>query len=214
MRLIACNSAISKGQKQFTRRNADVTAKNSICVFCGARPGIDPTYEEASREIGQAIALEGWRLVYGAGDLGIMGTLADAAHEAGGETFGVIPNHLASRESIKPNLGELAVTETMHERKMLMFRNSHAVIILPGGAGSLEEFFEVLTWRQLGLHSKPIYVMNTAGYWNKMIQLLEHVIAEGFADPSLRTYVSVSDSVPDLVADLRRALSSRKAATE
>ncbi len=180
---------------------------NSVCVFCGARSGVLPAYRHAARQLGTALAAEGWRLVYGAGDIGLMGTVASAAQEAGGETFGVIPSHLATRELIKPDLGRLVVTDNMHERKMLMFRNSQAVVVLPGGAGSLDEFFEVLTWRQLGLHSKPIHLMNTEGYWDRLIQLVEHVIAEGFADRSLRRYVSVADSVPDLIAQLRRDLS-------
>ena len=191
-----------------------MTERKSVCVFCGARDGALPAYAQAAKELGQSLAAEGWRLVYGAGDVGLMGTLARAAQEADGETFGVIPHHLATREVIKPDLGDLAITENMHERKMLMFSNSQAIIVLPGGAGSLDEFFEVLTWRQLGLHSKPIHVLNTAGYWSKLIQLVEHVIAEGFADSSLRSYVSVSESVPDLITALRRDMSSRNPASE
>ncbi len=191
-----------------------MTNGNSVCVFCGARSGALPAYEQAARELGQAIATEGWRLVYGAGDIGLMGTVASAVQEANGKTFGVIPAHLASREIIKADLDRVVVTDSMHERKMLMFQNSQAVVVLPGGAGSLDEFFEVLTWCQLGLHRKPIHILNTEGYWNALIQLVDHVISEGFADPSLRGYVSVSDSVSHLVADLRRDLSSRSAATE
>jgi len=188
--------------------------ENSVCVFCGARGGVLPVYGRVARELGRAVAAEGWRLVYGAGDTGIMGTVANAVQNAGGATFGVIPAHLASRESIRPGLDRLVVTESMHERKMLMFHESDAIILLPGGAGSLDEFFEILTWRQLGLHDKPIHVLNTAGYWNGLIGLVEHVIAEGFADASLRGYVRVADSVPDLTGDLRDDLSRTSAATE
>ncbi|MCY3997648.1 MAG: TIGR00730 family Rossman fold protein [Rhodobacter sp.] len=186
----------------------------SICVYCGARDGVRSAYRSAARQFGEALASEGWRLVYGAGDIGIMGTVASAALAAGGEILGVIPAHLVSREVTKPNLARLIVTENMHERKMHMFRNSQATVVLPGGAGSLEEFFEILTWRQLGLHSKPIHVLNTEGYWDRLIQLVEHVIAEGFADPSLRGYVSVAASVPDLLAGLRADLSRRSPANE
>jgi len=187
---------------------------NSICVYCGARDGVRPAYRSTARHLGEALASEGWRLVYGAGDIGLMGTVASAAQDAGGEVLGVIPAHLVSREVTKPNLTRLIVTENMHERKMHMFRNAHATVVLPGGAGTLEEFFEILTWRQLGLHSKPIHVLNTEGYWDRLIQLLEHVIAKGFADPSLRGYVSVAASVPDLIEGLRTDLSRRSPANE
>ena len=191
-----------------------MASENSICVFCGARSGALPAYEHAAQQLGQALAAEGWCLVYGAGDIGLMGTVASAAQDANGETFGVIPAHLASRELIRPDLGKLIVTEDMHERKMLMFRNSQAIVVLPGGIGSLDEFFEVLTWRQLGIHNKPIHVLNTEGYWNKLIQLVNHVVSEGFADASLHNYYSVAESVPDLVTDLRKDLSVLTAANE
>ncbi len=188
--------------------------RTSICVFCGARSGALSAYENDAQQFGQALAVEGWRLVYGAGDVGLMGIVASAAQEANGDTLGVIPAHLATRELIRPELGNLIVTEDMHERKMLMFRNSQAIVVLPGGVGSLDEFFEVLTWRQLGLHSKPIHILNTEGYWDKLIQLVKHVITEGFAEPSLQNYYSTADSVPTLIADLRRDLSLLSAASE
>ena len=129
----------------------------SICVFCGARAGIDPAFIADAQAMGRAIAAHGWRLVYGAGDVGLMGEVARACIGAGGGSFGVIPTHLMHGEVAKRDLGTLVVTETMHERKKVMFSNSDAVVVLPGGAGSLDEFFEVLTWRQLGLHARPIF---------------------------------------------------------
>ncbi len=186
----------------------------SICVYCGARNGVRPAYRSAASHLGKALASRGWRLVYGAGEIGLMGTVASAAREAGGEVLGVIPAHLVSREGTKPDLTRLIVTENMHERKMHMFRNSQATVVLPGGAGTLEEFLEILTWRQLGLHSKPIHVLNTEGYWDRLIQLLEHVIDKGFADPSLRGYVSVAACVPDLIEGLCADLSRRSPANE
>ncbi|MFO7757839.1 MAG: TIGR00730 family Rossman fold protein [Roseovarius sp.] len=179
----------------------------SVCVFCGARPGYRPTYMQAATDTGQMLAEDGWRLVYGAGDVGLMGAVARAAQMAGGETFGVIPAHLVDMEVGKRDLTRYVVTETMHERKKVMFMNSHAIIVLPGGAGSLDEFFEVLTWRQLGLHEKPIFLLNTHGYWIPLMEMIRHVIAEGFADDSLRSFVQPVDTVQGLRIALRAALS-------
>ncbi len=179
----------------------------SICVFCGARPGANPAHAAAGRAFGAAIAAEGWRLVYGAGDVGLMGEVAAAAQAAGGQTLGVIPQHLLGRERHRDIATTMIVTEDMHERKKVMFMNSDAIVVLPGGAGSLDEFFEVLTWRQIGLHTKPIFLLNTDGYWMPLVHLIEHVIAEGFAEPQLRSYAAVVDDVPALVGRLRAALS-------
>ena len=169
----------------------------SVCVYCGSRAGIDPAYAVDAYNIGAALAENGWRLVYGAGDVGLMGTVARAAQDAGGDTFGVIPQHLVDWEVGKTDLTTYIVTETMHERKKVMFMNCDAVVVLPGGAGSLDELFEALTWRQLGLHSKPIYIINTNGYWGPLISLMNHVVTQGFADTSLLDYITV---VPDAAA--------------
>ncbi|MEO0766409.1 MAG: TIGR00730 family Rossman fold protein [Pseudomonadota bacterium] len=163
----------------------------SVCVFCGARTGTDPEYAADAARLGSGIAARGWRLVYGAGDVGLMGTVARAAQAGGGDTFGVIPRHLVDWEVGKTDLTRYVVTETMHERKKVMFMNCDAVVVLPGGAGSLDEMFEVLTWRQLGLHEKPVVLVNTRGYWDPLISLLQHVVAQDFADPSLLTYFEV-----------------------
>lgn len=178
----------------------------SICVFCGARNGAQPAYSIAAQELGALLAAQRWRLVYGAGDVGLMGEVARAAQAAGAQTFGVIPRHLMAREQGRRDLGTLVVTETMHERKTVMFANSDAIVVLPGGAGSLDEFFEVLTWRQLGLHAKPIFLLNVAGYWTPLVALLDHVVAEGFAGDNLRGYVSVVPDVAALGTALRAAL--------
>lgn len=179
----------------------------SVCVFCGARAGRRPAYMQAATDTGQMLAENGWRLVYGAGDVGLMGATARAAQAAGGETFGVIPAHLVEREVGKRDLSQYVVTETMHERKKVMFMNSDAIIVLPGGAGSLDEFFEVLTWRQLGLHAKPVFLLNTEGYWSPLMDMIGHVIAEGFADESLKSFVQPVDTIQDLRTALRAALS-------
>ena len=182
-------------------------AVRSVCVFCGSRAGRRPEYEAEATALGQLIAREGWRLVYGAGDVGLMGAVARAAQAEGAETFGVIPEHLVRWEVGKTDLTRFVVTETMHERKKVMFMNCDAIVVLPGGAGSLDEFFEVLTWRQLGLHDKPVILLNTAGYWTPLAGLIDHVIAEGFADESLRGFVTVCGDVQTLGGTLRATLS-------
>lgn len=177
----------------------------SVCVYCGSRSGSRPEYTADARATGRMLAANGWRLVYGAGDVGLMGQVARTAQEAGAETFGVIPGHLFDREVGKRDLTALVVTETMHERKKVMFMNADAVVVLPGGGGSLDEFFEVLTWRQLGLHEKPILVLNTAGYWDPLVALIDRIVGEGFADASLRTFVTLVADVAALETTLRRA---------
>jgi uncharacterized protein (TIGR00730 family) len=176
----------------------------SVCVYCGSRHGARPAYATAATEMGRGLALRGWRLVYGAGDVGLMGTVARAAQAEGGDTFGVIPAHLLAREVGKTDLTRYVVTETMHERKKVMFMNSDAVVVLPGGAGSLDEFFEVLTWAQLGLHAKPIVLLNTEGYWDKLGELMDHVVAEGFADPSLLDFITFAGEPDDAFSALER----------
>ncbi|WP_049643191.1 LOG family protein [Candidatus Rhodobacter oscarellae] len=179
----------------------------SVCVFCGARPGNSGVFVAQAQEMGAALAHEGWRLVFGAGDRGIMGAVAESHRTAGGESLGVIPTHLMGFESANAQGDTLVITENMHERKKVMFMNSDAVVVLPGGAGSLDEFFEVLTWRQLGLHQKPIVLINVEGYWDPLLALIDSVIDRGFADASLRDYFSVAASVDDAMAALRAALS-------
>lgn len=179
----------------------------SICVFCGSRDWRNPSHADEAEAFGRALAEAGWRLVYGAGDVGLMGRVARSAQAAGGQTFGVIPVHLFDREVGKRDLTTFVVTENMHERKKIMFMNSDAIVVLPGGAGSLDEFFEVLTWRQLGLHTKPIFLLSTDGFWAPLTALIDHVIAEGFAEGSLRDYIRVVPDVPAVMAALRAALS-------
>ncbi|TPE53756.1 TIGR00730 family Rossman fold protein [Amaricoccus solimangrovi] len=181
-------------------------ARKSVCVFCGSREGNDPAFVAAAGELGHALAEENYRLVYGAGDIGLMGAVARAAIRAGGDTFGVIPEHLLRREVGKRDLGAFVVTETMHERKKVMFMNADAIVTLPGGPGSLDELFEVLTWRQLGLHAKPVYLLNTRGYWTPLITLLMHLVENGFAELSFLEMLDVYATVPELMAALRADL--------
>ena len=182
----------------------------SVCVFCGAKTGNSPDFAAEARALGAALAQNNWRLIFGAGDQGIMGAVADAVHAENGASLGVIPTHLMPRErSGKPvaSARDFVITENMHERKKVMFMNSDAIIVLPGGAGSMDEFFEVLTWRQIGLHQKPIFLLNTNGYWDPLIRLLDHLIAQGFAEAHVRDFVQVAQTVDEAVAGLRAALS-------
>lgn len=177
----------------------------SVCVFCGSRPGHNPAMMQAAHATGAMLARRGWRLVYGAGDIGLMGEVARATQQAGGRTFGVIPTHLMRDEVARAGLDALVVTETMHERKKVMFANSHAVVVLPGGAGTLDEFFEVVTWAQLGLHHKAVVLVDQDGFWQPLLGLIEHVIGQGFSPEILRDLVSV---VPD-VARMEALLAAR-----
>ncbi|WP_170359097.1 MULTISPECIES: TIGR00730 family Rossman fold protein [Ruegeria] len=178
-------------------------SQKSVCVYCGSRNGANSAYSEAARAFGTMLAQEGWRLVYGAGDVGLMGEVARAAQSAGGDTFGVIPVHLLKREVGKTDLTRFVVTETMHERKKVMIMNADAVVVLPGGPGSLDELFEALTWRQLGLHDKPILVMNVDGYWDALHELVQRVIGQGFADESLADYITWVDDPASAMSTLR-----------
>ena len=186
----------------------------SICVYCGSRAGADPAYLDAAEALGRGLAEAGWRLVYGAGDVGLMGAVARSAQAAGAETFGVIPQHLVDWEVGKTDLTSYVVTETMHERKKVMFMNCDAVVVLPGGAGSLDELFEALTWRQLGLHQKPILLLNTSGYWDPLLALLRHVTTQGFADESLHGFYTAVPDAATCLAALRRAFSADQAVAE
>jgi uncharacterized protein (TIGR00730 family) len=171
-------------------------------VFCGSSPGKDPAHAAAAAELGTALAAAGLRLVYGAGDVGLMGAVARAAIAAGGRTLGVIPGHLVPLEARGRPAADAIVTETMHERKKVMFMNADAIVALPGGPGTLDELFEVLTWRQLGLHEKPVLLLNVSGYWDPLLALLDHVVGHGFVDPSFLGYLTPHAEVPDLMADL------------
>lgn len=178
----------------------------SVCVYCGSRDGNRPAYAAAAEETGEMLARRGWRLVYGAGDVGLMGRVARSCQSAGGKTFGVIPEHLMKLEVGKRDLDTFVVTETMHERKKVMLVNSDAVLMLPGGGGSLDEFFEALTWRQLGLHDKPIFLLNTDGYWDTLKQMMDQIVSEGFAGDNILSFVTEVSDVASLERELALAL--------
>jgi uncharacterized protein (TIGR00730 family) len=158
----------------------------SVCVFCGSRSGRRPEYEDAARALGRRLAADGVRLIYGGGGVGLMGTLATAVMEAGGTVIGVIPDPLATREVAHAGVTEMRVVPSMHARKALMADLADGFIAMPGGLGTFEEVFEILTWAQLGIHAKPIGLVNTGGYFDALIALVDHAIGEGFIHPEQR----------------------------
>ncbi len=174
----------------------------SVCVFCGSKTGTNPAFVGAAVDLGTRIAKSGMRLVYGAGDIGLMGSVANAAQIAGGDVFGVIPEHLLQWEVGKRDLTQFIVTETMHERKKVMAMNSNAFVLLPGGLGSLDEFFEIITWRQLKLHDKPTYVLNVDGYWDGLKTLIDSQIDAGFVGEFNREFFTFFDDVDALMTAL------------
>jgi len=166
----------------------------SICVFCGASVGKDPAFRAAAEDLGRRLAENGIRLVFGAGHVGMMGTVADAVLAGGGEAIGVIPQFLRDRELAHEGLTELHVVDSMHTRKRMMFDLSDAFIALPGGLGTLEEVFEMVTWRQLGRHTKPIVLISTNDYWQPFDALVNRVVENDFAHGDAHSYFT---TVPD-----------------
>jgi len=164
----------------------------SVCVFCGASVGNDPAYRAAANELGERMAASGTRLVFGAGHIGMMGTVADAVLAGGGEAIGVIPEFLRDRELAHTGLTELHVVDSMHTRKRMMFDLSDAFIVLPGGLGTLEEMFEMITWRQLGRHEKPIVLISTKDYWAPFQAMIDRVVESDFAHGVAETYFSIA----------------------
>ena len=179
-----------------------MTRIESVCVYCGSRHGDDPAFRTEAQALGRGLAEKGLRLIYGAGDVGLMGEVARSAMGAGGKAVGVIPRHLLEMEVGYRDLTAFIVTDTMHERKKIMFANAEATVVMPGGPGTLDEMFEVLTWRQLKLHDKPLFLMNVNGYWDPFLALVDHVIARGFASESLLGYLTVTTGAEDTLRAL------------
>lgn len=177
----------------------------TVCVYCGSSSRVDGAFKQAATTLGKTLAAERVGLVYGGGRVGLMGLVADATFQAGGAVIGIIPTFLDEKEIANPNCTELIRTATMHERKEIMARRSDAFVVLPGGLGTLDEFFEILTWRQLGLHDKPVVVVNVAGYWDAMLDLIDRIIASGFARPENRRLFDVVDTVEAVLPALRAA---------
>jgi hypothetical protein len=175
-----------------------------VAVYCASNAGARPEYVECARALGTLLAQRGLTVVYGGGRVGLMGALADAALAAGGEVIGVIPHGLVQREVAHHGLTALRVVDSMHERKAMIAQLADAFITLPGGLGTLEEFFETWTWAQLGVHQKPIGLLDVAGYWAPLLALLEHVDAEGFLRGNPREWLVVSDDASSMLAQLQR----------
>lgn len=172
----------------------------TVCVYCGSRLGNKPLYQRQAEEMGQLIAGAGLSLVYGAGSIGLMGVVARSAQEHGADVVGIIPSHLDEVEITQQGLAELHVTDDMHQRKKMMFERSDAFIVLPGGLGTLDETLEMMTWAQLSLHSKPIIIVNTKGYWSPLLELVEHVVADGFAAPENANLLTVAETPEQAIA--------------
>ena len=171
----------------------------SLCVFCGSSPGVRPAYAAAARHLGTSLAHRGTRLVYGGARVGLMGSLADAVLRAGGEVTGVIPEGVLAREVARTDLRDLRIVATMHERKALMADLADGFVAIPGGAGTLEEFFEVWTWAQLGIHRKPCGVLNVDGYFDGLLTFLDHAVTERFLRMEHRAMVLVDDDTDRLL---------------
>lgn len=175
------------------------SSPSSLCVFCGARFGADPAARDVAVRMGELLAREGITLVYGGGGVGLMGLVANAALKGGGRVVGIIPQFLLKREAGHPALSETVVVETMHERKLQMFERSDAFVVLPGGVGTLEELFEVLSWRTLGLHTKPIVIVDQGGYWEPLAALLRSIVEGGFAERSHLDHVAFVDDLGEVL---------------
>lgn len=176
---------------------------NSVTVFCGAQSGRAEIYVEVAAELGRAIALSGLRLVYGGAGFGLMGALADAALDAGGAVIGVMPRSLGGREVAHAGLTELHVPPDLHRRKALMSELGDAYVALPGGLGTAEEFFEVLSWAHLGLHDKPCVLLDVGGYYRGLLAFLDNAVDEGFCVPGTTSQVTVCQRIDQVVAVLR-----------
>jgi len=175
----------------------------SVCVYCGSAFGKDPAHRQAARDLGQVLAGASLRLVYGGGGVGLMGETARAVHEAGGQVLGIMPKFLQNRESVLDDI-DTRIVDNMHERKMMMFEESDAFVVVPGGIGTLEEAIELMSWRRLDLHKKPVIFLNINNYWEPFFRLIEHTLAEGFTPPAfMDTYTSVN-SVEDILPAIAR----------
>lgn len=178
---------------------------NRVCVYCGSSSRVDDAFKDAAAKLGKDIASNGWGVVYGGGRVGLMGIVADSALENKGEVIGIIPEHIQEREVEHNELTELHVVDSMHVRKQMMVDKSDAFVILPGGLGTLDEFFELITWKQLGLHDKPIVVVNMNDYWTKLVEAIHNIASEGFMRQEDMGLFVVVDSVDEVPEALRNA---------
>ncbi len=185
----------------------------SVCVYLGSRPGSDPRFAEAATAVGRFIGRHGGQLVYGGGRSGLMGTVAEATRQAGGRVVGVIPQSLVDKELANQLCDELHIVTTMHERKAMMAERSDAFLALPGGIGTLEELFEVWTWRQLGYHDKPVGILDVGGYYAQLLQFLQHSVANGLMGEWQMGLVRTGDDVDALLTALVQEAGTQPPAT-
>lgn len=178
---------------------------NRLAVYCGASMGADPLFAETARDLGAEMARRGIDLVYGGGHRGLMGVVADAVLAGGGRVFGVIPQALVDLEVAHTGLTELVTVTSMHERKAKMTELTDAFVAIPGGIGTLDELFEAWTWNALGYHSKPFCLLNVAGFWDRMIEFLDHVTESGFMSPARRAQLLVADGIGEAIEKLDEA---------
>jgi len=183
----------------------NTTPAFSVCVYCGSKPGQDPRFAAVAQEVGQWIGHHGGQLVYGGGRNGLMGMIADSTRAAGGRVVGVIPSALVEREWAHEGCDELHVVETMHERKRMMMERADAFLALPGGIGTFEELFEVWAWRQLGYHDKPIGILSSRGYYDRMMAFMQDVVREGFMGEWQMDLVQVGNDAAPLLRQLVQA---------
>src|ERR1051326_1612337 len=181
----------------------------SVCVYCGSAIGTDQRYRAAAAELGRNLAAAGIAMVFGGGHIGLMGVAADAALAGGGRVIGIIPAALRDRELAHGRVGELVVVDTMHDRKRVMAERSDAFAVLPGGIGTLDEFFEILTWRQLALDDKPVFLVDVAGYWQPLRALLDHLAVHGFTASVVPRLVETVPDVRPLMPAFRRTIAAR-----
>lgn len=174
----------------------------SVCLFCGAAESAHHDYVQSAHDFGEAAAGIGWRLVYGGGGVGLMGAAARSAHAAGGRVLGIMPGFLRSRERLFDDVETIVVT-SMHERKQLMYDQSDAFVVAPGGVGTLEEVVELLSWKRLDLHAKPVIFLNINGFWDTFFALMRHSVEEGMTPPSFLNAWTVADTVEEAIAQLR-----------
>ncbi len=176
-----------------------MSGKKSVCVFCGASNNVDKKFLDIGAEFGKLLAQRNINLVYGGGDCGVMGAVANSTMKHGGYAIGVFPRSLRNIENEHQSLTEITIVDTMHERKQNMFERSDAFIVFPGGFGTMDEMFEILTWKQLMLHDKPIVIFNYQGYWDPLTVLMKNIIEQRFAKAEVATYYHVVDKLEDII---------------
>lgn len=184
---------------------APLTEIRSLCVYCGSWNGTDPGLKDFARAFGAVCAERGIELIYGGGGIGLMGTVAEAALAGGGRVVGIIPRSLLETESPFSNTTELVIVDSMHERKHQMFERADGFVVLPGGLGTLDETIEMITWRQLGFHDKPIVLANPCSYWNPLLMLFNHIVNQGFAQPDSQELYAVAHTIDGIFDQLTTA---------